>query len=155
MKIKNSLFGIELDLSREGVEALRKNVQKNMEPVLNIAKEAYSNPDQFKTNAKEGLKKALDSAKNSRAVNDYILPAIESEQADKAMKALSQKAGHLPFVVTLEKLRNDLLAKRTSSSEPVVSTSEEVAVEAVSEETVDVVAPTKTKKKAAEVKTHV
>lgn len=139
---------------------------QNLKPIIDELKSKLSNREQIRDTVLENLKQTRETVektlkqvaqqtKESRIVHDYVIPFVESDKADQAMKFISSKLGSSPIVGKLEQARKSLIDLKVSQATPVepVATSEATTVEVnvTTEEAApaDTETVTKTKKKSA------
>ena len=119
---------------------------QNLKPIIDELKAKLANRDQIRDTVIENLRQTRETvektlkevgrqAKDSRLLHDYVIPFVESEQADQAMKYLNTKLGASPIVSKLEQARKaviDLKVDQAKEAEPVVEAKTE-AVETTEE----------------------
>lgn len=118
-------------------------MNSDIKPIVDQIKSKLSqtNVDQLKQQVSQGVelgrqivtakaKDLLKQSKNSKVVNEVVIPWLESEQAQKAIETMNDKLKlkDTPLMSTLLKLRTDLINSKVDQARPVTEeTAEEAA----------------------------
>ncbi len=117
--IKPIVDQIKNKLSEANVEQLKQQVSQSVEIGRQIV-----------------TAKALDllkQSKNSKVVNEVVIPWLESDQAQKAIDTMNDKLKlkDSPIMTKLLKLREDLISAKVSQARPVEEPAEATPSETV------------------------
>lgn len=110
---------------------------QNLKPIIDELKAKLANREQMRDTVIENLKQTRQTveatlkvvatqAKDSKLVTDYVIPFVESEQADKAIKFLNAKLGNTELVSKIEQARKSIIDLKVSQAKPAQAVETEV-----------------------------
>lgn len=79
----------------------------------------FDNLKQTKDTVEKTIKQVAQQTKDSRLMHEYIIPFVESEKADQAMKFLNTKLGSVPLVTKIEHARKTIIDLKTDQAKHV------------------------------------
>lgn len=100
---------------------------QNLKPVIDELKAKFANREQIRDAVLEKIKTVAEQAKDSKLVHDYVIPAVESEKADQAMKFLNEKLGTNPLLTKLEQARQKIIDLKVAKAKPTQENSDQAA----------------------------
>lgn len=100
---------------------------QNLKPVIDELKAKFANREQIRDTVLEKIKTVAEQAKDSKLVHDYVIPAVESEKADQAMKFLNEKLGTNALLTKLEQARQKIIDLKVAKAKPAQENSEQAA----------------------------
>jgi hypothetical protein len=106
---------------------------QNLKPVIDELKAKFANREELRDAVLENIKQTRETvektlkvvaeqAKESGLVHDYVIPAMESEKADQAMKFLNDKLGTSPLVTKIEQARKAIIDLKVEKAKPAPET---------------------------------
>jgi Zn-dependent peptidase ImmA (M78 family) len=75
--------------------------------------------ENVETRAKDAAKDVLIQARDSRFVNDYVMPLLESQKTEQALQTLKTRFGATQLVSALETVRQQIIDSKAAVAKPV------------------------------------
>lgn len=133
---------------------------QDWKPIIDELKTKFANREQIRDSVLENLKQTRDTvektikvvatqAKDSRLVHDYVIPFVESEQADQALKFLNDKLGTNPLLSKLEQARKNIIDLKVAQAKTAEEAEVVVEAQAADTEAGEELTETKTTKRKA------
>ena len=135
-------------------------MNSNLKPILEQIEQIKSkfNDPEFRAKVTENIqhtrenveskaKDVLIQARDSRFVNDYVMPILESEKTESALQTLKTRFGATQLVSALENVRQQIIDSKAASAKPVAPAATEA-------EATEAAAPKKASKAKAEKEVH-